>query len=76
MLMIHISNLRKLLNSGDSCNLKFWKKSGEIVHAQNVVCTSSFFKNDTVNIKFISSEEIRTVRLSSIFQFNNQEVCL
>lgn len=74
--MIHISTLRKEINKKEPMDIKFWKKSGEIVHAQNVVCTSSFFKNDTVNIKFLNSEEIRTVRLSSIFQFNNQEVCL
>jgi len=57
-------------------SIRFWKKSGEIVVANNVVCTSSFFKNDTVNIRFLNSGEIRKIRLSSIFEFNNQEVCL
>lgn len=74
--MIHISTLRKEINKKKPMSIRFWKKSGEIVVANNVVCTSSFFKNDTVNIRFLNSGEIRKIRLSSIFEFNNQEVCL
>ena len=74
--MIHVSDLRKAINKKKPMNLKFWKKNGEIVIAENVVCTSSFFKNDTANIKFLTSEENRKIRIASIFEFNGEEVCL
>lgn len=74
--MIHLSQVRKALNSGEPCDLSFWKKNGEIVHASNVVCTSSYFKNNTVNLKFLESDEFRKIKIYLIFQFNNQEVCI
>jgi len=74
--MLHISQLRKLLNSENPFSLKFWKKNGDIVIADNVVCTSSYFHNDTVNIKFLTSEQFRKIHVSCIFEFNGKEVCL
>ena len=74
--MIHIANARKILNEHNPVNLKFWKANGEIVEAKNVVCTSSFFKNDTVNLKFLNSGEFRKIRVSTIFELNSEEVCL
>lgn len=74
--MIHLSDARKVINQRKPINIKFWKKNGEIVTANNVVCTSSFFKNDTINFKFLNSEEIRKIRIFSIFELNGDEVCL
>ena len=47
--------------------------TGEIVNGL-CVCTSSNYKNDTFNLKFIPSEEIRTVAALSIIKFNNEEI--
>jgi len=74
--MIHISQVRKLLMTHDPCNLHFWKRNGDTVKADNVICTSSFFENDTVNLKFLNSKEFRKIRVISIFKFNDQEVCI
>lgn len=74
--MVHIGKVRKELNEHEPVNLKFWKNTGEIVEANNVVCTSSYFKNHTVNLKFLDSGEFRKIRVSTIFEFNGEEVCL
>lgn len=74
--MIHIKHVRKILNEHDPVNLKFWKRNGDIVEANNVVCTSSYFENDTVNLKFMNSEEFRKIRVLSIFELNGEEVCI
>jgi len=74
--MIHIAQVRKELNKHEPVNLKFWKKNGEIVEANDVVCTSTFFQNDTCNLKFQQSEEFRKIKCWNIFEFNGEEVCL
>jgi hypothetical protein len=74
--MIHIAKVRKLLSPDVPFSLKFWKKNGEIVEASNVICTSTYFQNDTANLKFQDSEQFRKIRVSSIFEFNGEEVCL
>lgn len=74
--MIHITQVRKQLNEKLPVNLKFWKQDGSIVEANNVVMTSSYFQNDTVNLKWLASEEFRKVIVTTIFEFNGEEVCL
>lgn len=74
--MIHLKAAREILESHKPCDLKFWKADGEIVDAPNVVCTSSYFKNDTFNIKFLDSNEIRKVQAFLIFEINGKEVYL
>ena len=48
---------------------------GTVVRGK-VVCTSSNFKNDTFNFKFIESGEIRTVHAQSLCSVNGLEVML
>ena len=48
---------------------------GDIIHGR-VVCTSSNFKNDTLNVKFVASGEIRTIHAALLFSINNKEVIL
>jgi hypothetical protein len=74
--MLHLSNARKIIESGDSFDVSFWKRNGEIVHAKNVVCTSSNFHGNTFNIKFIDSGEIRKIRAILIFNVSGEEVFL
>lgn len=74
--MIHIGKVRRILNEHNPVSIKFWKKNGDIIVADNVVCTSSYFLNDTVNLKFLNSDEFRKIRVFTIFELNGQEVCL
>lgn len=76
--MMNISLMRKILQAskGEPVNLKFWKKNGEIVRADNVIVTSKNWKNHTINIRFVESGEMRTVRTVTIFEFNDIEIYL
>lgn len=74
--MLHLANARKIIESGQPFNCQFWKKNGEIVRAENVVCTSSYFHGNTFNFKFINSEQFRKVKAVLIFEVSEQEVYL
>ena len=72
--VVHMTTARRMLDSGDAVDLKFWKSDGTIVSANNVICTSSNFKNNTVNLKFLSSGQFRKVRVVSLFEINGMEI--
>lgn len=72
--MLHISQVRKILLSKKPFDCKVWKKNGEILNYKNVVCTSTYFRNDTATLLFINSRQIRTVIIVSIFEINDEEV--
>lgn len=72
--VVHMTTARKMLESGDALDVKFWKSDGSIVHANNVICTSSSFRHNTVNLKFLTSKQFRKVRVVSIFEINGMEV--
>lgn len=74
--MLHLADARKMLDSGQPCDIAFWKRNGEIVYARNVVCTSSNFQRNTFNLKWIASGEIRKIRAILIFNINGEEVFL
>lgn len=71
---IHFNTVRQMLRSGDAIDVKFWKSDGTIVHANNVICTSTNYQNNTVNLKFLTSKQFRKVRMVSIFEINGMEV--
>lgn len=78
--MIYIKALRNLIDPQDKTaqrqifNIKFAKSStGQIVRGK-VVCTSTNFQNDTINLKFIPSNEIRTIHALQIMEYNGEEV--
>lgn len=72
--MLHLSQARKLIESHDPLNISFWKLNGEIVHARNVVCTSSYFHGNTFNFKFLESGEFRKVKALLIFNVSGEEI--
>ncbi len=72
--MLHLSQARKIIESGEPVNIIFWKKNGEIVNAYDVVCTSSYFNGNSFNIKFLVSGEIRKIKAVLIWQVNDEEV--
>ncbi len=72
--MLHLAQARKIIESGEPFDVSFWKKNGEIIHAQNVVCTSSYFRGNTFNFKWLDSGEFRKVKALLIFNINGEEV--
>lgn len=74
--MIHINDVRKSLRIGMECNIKFVEATGDVVIAENIAITSSYHKNNTINIKFLTSGEIRKVRTLTIIEYNGMEVYL
>lgn len=72
--MLHLAQARKIIESGDPIDISFWKKNGEIVHAKNVVCTSSYFEGNSFNFKWLASNEFRKVKALLIFKINGEEV--
>jgi hypothetical protein len=79
--MIHYSRLDMLMQKIDAqkrrvpFSLKFVKlTTGQIVDVKQAVCTSSYSANRTVNIMFIESMQVRTIRKILIIEFNGHEV--
>lgn len=74
--MIHINTVRKILREGKPFSCRIWKKNGEIMACQEVVCTSTNFKGSTANLLFTESREVRKVRVICIFEINDEEVII
>ena len=72
--MIHISIVRKILKEGKPFSCRVWKKNGDILIYNNVVCTSTNFRKNSANLKFIESGEIRKVRIITIWEINDTEI--
>ncbi len=75
MSIILINQLHKLIEHGEF-SIGFVAESGEIIHAKRAICTSWHSAGRTMNIKFLDSKEIRTIRRCTIIAFNDQEVAL
>lgn len=74
---IHLSDARKLLQSGQPCTLKLWKIStGDILIYKDAVYLSNHFRGGTHNIKLLASGEIRTFRDVTLIAINNMKVFL
>lgn len=81
--MIHINAIYGLIEQEDrkgnrpEFSFKYISKStGEVITGDKVACTSSNFERRTINIKFINSEEKRTLRSVLFIEFNGQEVII
>jgi hypothetical protein len=74
MTRVHINTMREMLRSGAVCSIRHWKSDATIVTANRVICTSSYYKGNTFNLKFLDSGEFRTVRAITIFEINDMEV--
>ena len=73
---IHLSQLRKMLDSPKPFTIKVWTAKGEIETYENCVSLKYDFYRGTRRIKLMSSRQIRTVRDVCIFRFNDIEVYL
>ena len=74
--MLNIAQARQIIESKHPFDVSFWKQDGDIVHAKDVVCTSSNFELNSFNIKFLESGEIRKVKAMLVFNINGEEIYL
>ncbi|MEF8811443.1 MAG: hypothetical protein V5A47_11005 [Bacteroidales bacterium] len=74
--MISIGKVHEILASQQPIDLKCWKDDGEVLEGEGVICTSSYYKNNTANIRWPDSGEIRKISVPAIFEINKQEVML
>lgn len=74
--MLSIYKARQILESKQEVNLKYWDKEGNIITANQVICTSSYHENNTFNLLHTQSGEVRKIRAWNIFELNGEEVCL
>jgi hypothetical protein len=73
---IHISTMRKMLQSADPVDLVVWTKKGEIQYWNNVVSLKYDHYLGVRNVKFLDSGQIRKVRDVCIYSINNMIVFL
>jgi hypothetical protein len=79
--MLHASKIPLVMDVTDEkglpkkVNLSVYTSKGEIMECQDVILTSYFHRNGTLNLKFPNGE-IRKIRLVLIVQFNGMEVYL
>lgn len=74
--MIHINDLRKLLQVGLEFTMEYIAEDGRRIRAENIRMTSSNFKRNTINVRHTASGVIRTVRIFQIVSYNGTEVFL
>ena len=80
--VIYLKALRGLLDPPDKTiprrnfDITYCQLDGTVVGAKNVVCTSSEFRNDTINILFPESNEVRTVHASLLLKVSGKEVII
>ena len=70
MTSIHISTARRILQAPEPVDLKCWTKSGSILELLNAVPLRYNFYEGTQQFKILASNQIRTIRLTLIFEVN------
>lgn len=73
---IHISQARKMLDTGQKVDLFVVKKNGAILEAKEVVSLRYDFYAGTRTIKFLRSGKKRTIRDCLIIGINDFDVYL
>lgn len=76
MKSIHISQARKILDSGKPVRLKVVTSKGAIMAAENVVSLRYDFYNGTRTIKWLASGQIRAIRDVCIIGLDDFDVFL
>lgn len=73
---IHISTAQAMMLRPDPVDLVVFKSDGSLVHYPNVISLKFDFYKGTRTIKFLRSNEIRTVRDVCISKINGLEIFL
>lgn len=74
---IHLNDARKILDSGQPCNLRVWKLStGDILEYKGVRCVGSHFRGGIHRILLPNSQLLREFRDVTLFEINGMKVFL
>ena len=73
---IHISTARKMLQAPEPVDIRCWAKDGRILVLNNILPLRYNFYEGTQQVKLLSSNQIRTIRLNLIFEINGIPVFL
>lgn len=77
MIAIHLNDARKILDSGQPCNLRVWKLStGDILVYKGVRCIGSHFRGGVHRILLPNSTLLREFRDVTLFEINGMKVFL
>lgn len=76
MQAIHISTAKRILQAPEPVSLRCWAKDGRILELNNVIPLRYNFYEGTQQFKILASRQIRTIRLSCIFELNGMTVFL
>ncbi len=72
MNIMYAKDLYKL--EGETFDIEFVKKNGEIRKVKNVLCTSFFSAGDTMNIKYPGYSHTVKIRRVQILKINDKEL--
>lgn len=78
--MIHINAVRHIIDPEDKTKerpvftFKFIKKSTGAIASGKGVCTSTHNESDSIRVKFIPSNEVRSFHALQLIEFNGEEV--
>ena len=75
-IMIHISKIHELVELHNEFSLEWVAEDGRTISVDKAICTSFHSSGLSMNIKILSSGEIRTVNRYSLVKFNGEEVVL
>lgn len=76
MQSIHISTAQQMMLRPDPVDLVVFKSDGSLLYYNNVISLKFDFYKGTRRIKFLRSNEIRTIRDVTIAKINGLEVFL
>ena len=71
---IHISTLKKMLQSPEPVDIQLWTRSGEIQCWNRCIYLRHDFYKGTRRMKLLDSNEIRQLRDVCVFEINGIEV--
>lgn len=74
MQSIHISTLRKILDSPEPIDIRLWMRNGEIQHWRRCISLRYDFYKSTRRMKLLDSNEIWQLRDVCIFEVNGLPV--
>lgn len=73
---VHISTMRKMLNSGDPCDLVLLTRDGKVEHWRDAISISYNVATGTRKCRLQKSRQIRQCRDCLIMSINNLNVYL
>jgi hypothetical protein len=77
MKLLHITQMRQLIEQGKPCELKVWKSTnGDILEYRNAVMIGHDSRRGTFRVMLQTSHQIREFRDVCVFEINGMQVHL